>query len=54
MPQRLPVYDIVGGLIKSVTKAFKYWFHYTLVAVAWLGVVPITACEFKQSVCLSV
>ena len=45
MPKRLPLYDIAGGLLKSVGKALKYWFHYTLVAIAWLGVVPLTACK---------
>lgn len=47
MPKRLPIYDIVGGLLKSVGKALKYWFHYTLVAIAWLGVVPLTACKLS-------
>lgn len=46
MPKRLPFYDIASGLLKSVAKALKYWFHYTLVAIAWLGVVPLTACKY--------
>lgn len=45
MPRRLPLKDVAGGLLSSVATAVKYWFHYTLVAVAWLGVVPLTACR---------
>ena len=52
MPQRLPLYDIVSGLLKSVGKALKYWFHYTLVAIAWLGVVPLTACKYPTTLFL--
>ena len=47
MPKRLPIQDIVSGLLKSIGRAVRYWFHYTLVAVAWLGVVPLTACKFS-------
>lgn len=46
MPSRLPVQDIFAGLVTSVGTAIRYWFHYTLVAFAWLGVVPLTACTF--------
>uniref|UniRef100_A0A4W5LXB1 E3 ubiquitin-protein ligase MARCHF6 n=1 Tax=Hucho hucho TaxID=62062 RepID=A0A4W5LXB1_9TELE len=49
MPSRLPVQDIFAGLVTSVGTAIRYWFHYTLVAVAWLGVVPLTACKYKCS-----
>ncbi|KAL2733842.1 E3 ubiquitin-protein ligase MARCH6 [Vespula squamosa] len=45
MPRRLPLRDVVGGLFSSIVTAVKYWLHYTLVAVAWLGVVPLTACR---------
>ena len=45
MPKRLPIRDIFGGLLSSIGRAVRYWFHYTLVAFAWLGVVPLTACE---------
>ncbi|KDR20832.1 E3 ubiquitin-protein ligase MARCH6 [Zootermopsis nevadensis] len=38
MPRRLPLCDVAGGT------AVKYWLHYTLVALAWLGAVPLTAC----------
>ena len=46
MPKRLPIKDIVSGLLSSVGKAVRYWFHYTLVTFAWLGVVPLTACKY--------
>lgn len=45
MPRRLPLRDVVGGLFSSVVTAVKYWLHYTLVALAWLGIVPLTACR---------
>lgn len=46
MPSRLPIQDICAGLLTSVGTAIRYWFHYTLVAFAWLGVVPLTACKY--------
>lgn len=49
MPSRLPIQDICAGLLTSVGTAIRYWFHYTLVAFAWLGVVPLTACEYHSS-----
>ncbi|CAL8292795.1 unnamed protein product [Lota lota] len=48
MPSRLPVQDICAGLLTSVGTAIRYWFHYTLVAFAWLGVVPLTACRIYK------
>ncbi|XP_018913896.1 E3 ubiquitin-protein ligase MARCHF6 isoform X2 [Bemisia tabaci] len=49
MPRRLPIKDVIGGLLGSVVTAVKYWFHYTIVALAWLGVVPLTACRIYRS-----
>ncbi|XP_059612690.1 E3 ubiquitin-protein ligase MARCHF6 [Phlebotomus argentipes] len=43
MPRVLPLRDVAGGLLSSIATAVKYWLHYTLVALAWLGVVPFTA-----------
>lgn len=48
MPSRLPVQDIFSGLVTSIGTAIRYWCHYTLVAFAWLGVVPLTACESQK------
>lgn len=48
MPGRLPAADILSGLAKSVLRAVKYWLHYTLVAIAWLGIVPLTACRIYR------
>ncbi|KAJ8012060.1 hypothetical protein DPEC_G00064760 [Dallia pectoralis] len=48
MPSRLPVQVIFAGLVTSVGTAIRYWFHYTLVAFAWLGVVPLTACRIYK------
>ena len=30
-------------------RAVQFWLHYTLVAVAWLGVVPLTACRIYRT-----
>lgn len=43
MPRVLPLKYVAGGLLSSVGTAVKYWIHYSMVAVAWLGVVPLTA-----------
>ncbi|XP_053677387.1 E3 ubiquitin-protein ligase MARCHF6 isoform X2 [Anopheles nili] len=43
MPRVLPLKYVAKGLLSSVGTAVKYWIHYTLVALAWLGVVPLTA-----------
>ncbi|XP_058120264.1 E3 ubiquitin-protein ligase MARCHF6 isoform X1 [Anopheles coustani] len=43
MPRVLPLKYVAKGLLSSVGTAVKYWIHYTLVAVAWLGVVPLTS-----------
>ncbi|KAG5678025.1 hypothetical protein PVAND_007733 [Polypedilum vanderplanki] len=43
MPKVLPLRVVAGGLLSSIATAVKYWLHYTLVAVAWLGIVPLTA-----------
>ncbi|XP_070576243.1 E3 ubiquitin-protein ligase MARCHF6-like [Ptychodera flava] len=48
MPSRLPIKDIVSGLARNMATAVKYWFHYTLVTFAWLGVVPLTACRIYR------
>lgn len=50
MPSRLPVQDIFAGLVTSIGTAIRYWFHYTLVAFAWLGVVPLTACRIYKCI----
>jgi hypothetical protein len=54
-PGRLPLKDLINGLLRTFFKAVKYWLHYLIVAFCWLGVVPITAsriyrCLFAGSV----
>lgn len=49
MPRRLPLKDLVSGLLSSVFTAVKDWFHYSLVAIAWMGVVPLTACRIYRA-----
>jgi len=46
MPKRLPIRDLVIGLLHGILRAVRYWLHYTLVALAWLGIVPLTACKY--------
>lgn len=61
MPRRLPLRDVVSGLLTSVATAVHYWLHTTLVVLAWIGVVPIAACRIYrvlfsgsiQSVCIN-
>ncbi|KFM73826.1 E3 ubiquitin-protein ligase MARCH6, partial [Stegodyphus mimosarum] len=48
MPKRLPIKDIFSGLLCSLGTAVRFWLHYTLVAVAWLGIVPLTACRIYR------
>ena len=48
MPKRLPITDFVSGLISTILRAVRFWLHYVLVAFAWLGVVPLTACKSED------
>ncbi|XP_065342730.1 E3 ubiquitin-protein ligase MARCHF6 isoform X2 [Cloeon dipterum] len=48
MPRRLPFRDVAAGLLSSVATAVKHWCHYTIVALAWLGIVPLTACRIYR------
>ena len=45
MPKSLPLVELMQGLGKNILRALRYWLHYTLVVVAWLGIVPLTACK---------
>ncbi|UJR28527.1 hypothetical protein I4U23_009764 [Adineta vaga] len=54
-PGRLPIKDLINGLLRTFFKALRYWLHYLIVAFCWLGVVPITAsriyrCLFAGSI----
>lgn len=49
MPKRLPIKDIMSVLLRCLYTAARYWFQYTLVAVAWLGLIPLTACMFNRN-----
>lgn len=48
MPKRLPIKDIITGLLKNIFKAMKFWLHSTLVALSWLAIVPLTACRIYR------
>lgn len=48
-PGRLPLKDLINGLLRTFFKALKYWFHYLIVAFCWLGVVPISASRIYRS-----
>jgi len=49
MPKRIPLRLVLSGLVGTVGRAVQFWLHYTLVAVAWLGVVPLTACRIYRT-----
>ncbi|VVC37801.1 Zinc finger, RING-CH-type,Zinc finger, RING/FYVE/PHD-type [Cinara cedri] len=49
MPRRLPIKDVAAGVTSSVLTGIKYWLHFTLVGLAWLCVVPFTACRIYRS-----
>jgi len=49
MPKRIPIKLVFSGILGTVVKAVKFWLHYTLVAAAWLGVVPLTACRIYRT-----
>ena len=43
MPRVLPLRDVAGGILTAVAKAAKSWAHFTLVGLAWFGIVPLSA-----------
>ena len=45
MPQRLPVYDIIGGITWGTISSLRRWCHLGFVAFMWLILVPICICE---------
>ncbi len=49
MPSRLPLRIVLSGFLSTVAHAVRFWLHYTLVAAAWLGVVPLTACRIYRT-----
>ena len=49
MPSRLPLRIVLSGFLSTVAHAVRFWLHYTLVALAWLGVVPLTACRIYRT-----
>lgn len=51
MPTSIPPQELLQGLGKNIFRALRFWLHYTLVVLAWLGVVPLTACKYFLSVC---
>lgn len=40
---------LCNHFLPTVITAVKYWLHYTLVAIAWLGIVPLTACRIYRA-----
>jgi len=49
MPKRLPLSIVFSGFLGTVAHAVRFWLHYTIVALAWLGVVPLTACRIYRT-----
>ncbi|VDO21964.1 unnamed protein product, partial [Brugia timori] len=50
MPQTLPLSEIIRGILLNMGRILRCWAIYTLVLVAWLGIVPITACRIYRIV----
>uniref|UniRef100_A0A914WK26 RING-type E3 ubiquitin transferase n=1 Tax=Plectus sambesii TaxID=2011161 RepID=A0A914WK26_9BILA len=50
MPKRLPVADVVLGMGRNVVRLVRAWFLYTIVVIAWLGIVPLTACRIYRAI----
>ena len=48
MPKRLPFRDLVLGILQNAMRAVRLWLHYTIVALAWLGIVPLSACTLTS------
>ncbi|XP_034482365.1 E3 ubiquitin-protein ligase MARCHF6 [Drosophila innubila] len=43
MPRVLPLRDVLVGLMSAVLEGARCWLHYSLVGMAWFGVVPLSA-----------
>ncbi|KAL7732615.1 hypothetical protein ACLKA6_013547 [Drosophila palustris] len=43
MPRVLPLRDVLVGLMSAVFEGARCWLHYSLVGMAWFGVVPLSA-----------
>ncbi|XP_022212455.2 E3 ubiquitin-protein ligase MARCHF6 [Drosophila obscura] len=43
MPRVLPVKDVLVGLMSAVLEGARCWLHYSLVGLAWFGLVPLSA-----------
>lgn len=50
MPKALPVLEIIKGIALNVGRMLKTWVVYTIVLIAWLGIVPLTAARIYQAV----
>ncbi|KAI1713560.1 RING-variant domain-containing protein [Ditylenchus destructor] len=50
MPERLPLYDLVKGVFVIAVRFLRLFFTYCLVAVCWLGVVPLMASRIYRMV----
>uniref|UniRef100_A0A0K2V986 RING-type E3 ubiquitin transferase n=1 Tax=Lepeophtheirus salmonis TaxID=72036 RepID=A0A0K2V986_LEPSM len=49
MPKRLPVRILLSGLCSTLARVLKVWVHDTCVALAWIGLLPLTACRIYRS-----
>ncbi|XP_017071461.1 E3 ubiquitin-protein ligase MARCHF6 [Drosophila eugracilis] len=43
MPRVLPLKDVLVGLMSAVLEGARCWLHYSLVGMAWFGLVPLSA-----------
>ncbi|CAK9294952.1 unnamed protein product [Gordionus sp. m RMFG-2023] len=50
MPKSIPLSVIIYGILNTIFKVFKNWFHYTLVIIAWLVMVPFAASRIYTAI----
>ncbi|CAI4230192.1 unnamed protein product [Auanema sp. JU1783] len=50
MPKALPLKDIVKGVAVNVARFLKTWIVYSIVILAWFGIVPLTAARIYNAV----
>eukprot|EP00096_Caligus_rogercresseyi_P009390 TRINITY_DN3181_c0_g1_i1.p1 TRINITY_DN3181_c0_g1~~TRINITY_DN3181_c0_g1_i1.p1 ORF type:complete len:884 (+),score=278.07 TRINITY_DN3181_c0_g1_i1:61-2712(+) len=49
MPKRLPLGILLSGLCSTLARVLKVWIHDTCVALAWIGLLPLTACRIYRT-----
>uniref|UniRef100_A0A1I7XD18 RING-type E3 ubiquitin transferase n=1 Tax=Heterorhabditis bacteriophora TaxID=37862 RepID=A0A1I7XD18_HETBA len=50
MPKALPIIEILKGVSLNAARVLRIWVVYTMVLMAWLGIVPLTAARIYHAV----